>query len=167
MFFSRAVSIFLRFGEFVSAAVVLGLMAWFLHYHDEWDVGPLAREIYTTVIASLSVIFSLIWLIPTTSSMLHYPFDLLASAAWFAAFGILVDYLGDSGCGRAWEWNSFDIRVNSPWCGKWRAAEAFSFISAAFWFVSFLLGVYVYHRVSRDPVVTDGTTRRRWYRSRV
>lgn len=87
MIVSRLVSLFLRFGEFVSGAVVLGLVAWFLHEHDKWGVGPVAREIYTIVIASLSVVFSLFWMIPTTHSMLHYPFDLLMSAAWFAAFG--------------------------------------------------------------------------------
>jgi hypothetical protein len=86
MMLSRAVSIFLRFGEFVCAAIVLGIMAYFLERRRSWR-GPMAREIYTVVIATLSVLFSLVWLIPTTSSMLHYPFDLLASAAWFAAFG--------------------------------------------------------------------------------
>jgi hypothetical protein len=87
MIISRAVSIFLRFGEFICGAVVLGLMAFFLHRYDEFHIGPLGREIYTIIIAALSVLFSLVWLIPTTSSMLHYPFDLVASAAWFAAFG--------------------------------------------------------------------------------
>lgn len=78
---------FLRFGEFVCAAVVLGLMAFFLDQYDDFRVGPLGREIYTIVIACLSVLFSIVWMIPTTDSMLHYPFDFLASAAWFAAFG--------------------------------------------------------------------------------
>jgi hypothetical protein len=61
-------------------------MAYFLSTRNRWR-GSLAREIYTIIIAALSVLFSLIWLIPTTASMMHYPLDLLASAAWFGAFG--------------------------------------------------------------------------------
>jgi hypothetical protein len=90
MLLSRAFSIFLRFGEFVCAAVVLGIISWFLHQYDKYGAGPLGREVYTEVIAGLSVIFSLVWLLPTTASMLHYPADLFFSAAWFAAFGALV-----------------------------------------------------------------------------
>jgi hypothetical protein len=68
-----------------------------------------------------------------------------------------VDYVHDASCGGIFYWG--DISFRGPWCGKWKAAEAFSFIAACFWFVSFLLGVFVYHKVSRDPVATDGTSR--------
>lgn len=44
-------------------------------------MGPFSSEIYTVVTAGLSVLFSLVWLIPTTGSILHYPFDLLMCAA--------------------------------------------------------------------------------------
>jgi hypothetical protein len=166
MIVSRAISIFLRFGEFVCAAIVLGLMAFFINQYDDFRIGPLAREIYTIIIASLSVLFSVVWMIPTTSSMLLYPLDLLASLAWFAAFGILVNYIGSAGCGGIFYWSN--INFTGPWCGKWKAAEAFSFIAALFWGASFLVGVFVYHKLSsRDPVATDGTTRRRWGRSHV
>ncbi|KAF2109212.1 integral membrane protein [Lophiotrema nucula] len=165
MIISRTVSIILRFGEFVSAAVVLGLAAHFLNQYDNYRVGPLGREVYTIIIAALSVIFSVVWLIPTTASMLHYPADLFLSAAWFAAFGVLVNWIEKVNCGGIFSWGIISVRHNS-YCGQWKAAEAFSFISACFWFASFLLGVFVYHKLSRDPVVTDGH-RRRWRRSRV
>jgi len=165
MIVSRTVSIFLRFGEFVCAAVVLGLVAHFLNQYDETHLGPLGREIYTCIIAALSVILSIVWLIPTTSAMLHYPADLLLSAAWFAAFGVLVNWIDKVNCGGIFHWAGITIR--GSYCGQWKAAEAFSFISAIFWFASFLLGVIVYHKLSRDPVVTDGNRRRRWHRSRV
>ena len=91
MIVTRALSIFLRFAQFVSAAIVLGLVAYFLDRRNdnEWG-GLLGRLVYAIVIASLSVLFSLIWLIPTASSMMHYPFDLLMSAAWFAVFGVSI-----------------------------------------------------------------------------
>ncbi|KAF2476626.1 uncharacterized protein BDR25DRAFT_309987 [Lindgomyces ingoldianus] len=165
MIVSRMVSMFLRFGELVCAAVVLGIVSHFLHQYDHFGVGPLGREIYTCVISSLSVLFSFLWLIPSTSSFLHYPFDLLLSAAWFAAFGALVNWIDRVNCGGIWNWGG--ITARGSYCGQWKAAEAFSFIAACFWFSSFLLGVYVYHKLSRDPVATDGTRRRRWHRSRV
>lgn len=88
MIISRVVSIFLRFAEFVCGAVVLGLAAYFLDKHEHGSGGPFGRIIYSIVVASLSVLFSLFWLIPTVSSMLHYPFDIVMSAAWFAVFGV-------------------------------------------------------------------------------
>ncbi|KAF2264367.1 integral membrane protein [Lojkania enalia] len=155
MILSRAFSIFFRFGEFVCAAVVLGIVAYFINQYDEFGVGPLGREIYAIVIASLSVLFSLIWMIPTTASMMHYPIDLLFSAAWFAAFGVLVNWINRVNCGGIFHWGGITRR--GSYCGQWKAAEAFSFISAIFWLASFLLGVVVYHKLRRDPVATDGS----------
>ncbi|KAK7517824.1 integral membrane protein [Phyllosticta citriasiana] len=144
MILSRLVSLFLRFGQFVSAAVCLGVTSWFLYdqHHHDYD-GPKGREIYTLVIAALSIFFSLIWMIPFTFTFLHYPFDLFLSLAWFASFGLLVDWIGDINCGRAFHWGGL---TDNSYCSKWKADEAFAFISACFWFASFLLGAYVFHR---------------------
>ncbi|KAF2703915.1 hypothetical protein K504DRAFT_485401 [Pleomassaria siparia CBS 279.74] len=166
MAIARITSILLRFSQFVCAAVVLGLVAHFLNLRHEYGIGPLGRSIYTIVIASLSVLFSLVWLIPTTASMLHYPFDLLMSAAWFAAFGVLVDWVHRISCGGIWYWGNISFRGDQ--CGQWKAAQAFSFMSAIFWFASFILGIIVYHRLSKRVVATDGTRRNRsWHKSRV
>ncbi|PSN70405.1 hypothetical protein BS50DRAFT_632295 [Corynespora cassiicola Philippines] len=165
MIFSRLASIILRFAQFVCAAIVLGLVAYFLHQRDEYGVGPLGRSIYTVIIAALSVICSLLWMIPTTSSIISYASDLFFSAAWFAAFGVLVNYYRRVNCGSIWAWDGITFRRGNT-CGQWNAAQAFSFLSAIFWFASFLLGIIVYHRLSRGhPVTTDGS--RRWHRSRV
>lgn len=167
MLFSRLASLILRFAQFVCAAVVLGLTAYFLHQRDKYGVGPLARTIYSIVVASISVILALIWMIPTTSSIINYAADFVFSAAWFAVFGLLVDYFDDISCGSIWYWEGIRFRGNNT-CGQWNAAQAFSFLSAIFWFASFILGVITYHRLSRRPVATDGTRHRRWpRRSRV
>ncbi|KAF2752190.1 integral membrane protein [Sporormia fimetaria CBS 119925] len=149
MVLPRIASLLLRFLQFASAAIVLGLMAWFLDRHHHYGIGPKGREVYTIVIAAISIVGSLIWLIPTLANMLHYPFDLLMAAAWFAAFGILVDYVDDHGCGAWWSWKTRSF--HDPWCSKWKAAESFAFISAISWFLSFVIGVYVFHRIL-DPV---------------
>jgi len=158
MILSRVLSLFFRFGEFVSAAVVLGLIAHFLHIHHREHVGPLGREIYTTVIAALSVLVSLVWLIPFTSSFMHYPFDLLLSFGWFAAFGVLVNYIHKINCGSAFQWAGL---AHNNTCSRWKATEAFSFISACFWLASALLSMYVYHKVNRRGAAATGVDRSR------
>jgi hypothetical protein len=76
MIFSRLASLLLRLGQFIFAAIVLGLTAYFLHQHNRHGVGPFARLVYSVVWSSLSIIFAIIWAIPTTSSMTGYVSDL-------------------------------------------------------------------------------------------
>lgn len=154
MLVSRVVSLLLRLAQFVSSAIVLGIVAYFLYQRDHYGVGPLARTIYTEVVAALSVIFSLIWMIPTTSSIIGYSSDLFFTAAWFAAFGVLVNWYNSINCGSIWNWGGITLR--GDYCGKWNAAQAFSFLAAIFWFASFILGLITYHRLSTQ-VTTDGS----------
>lgn len=64
--------------------------------------------------------------------------DILISFAWFAAFGILVDAINSLPCGSIWSWH---FRGDSL-CARWKAAEAFSFLSAIVWIVSALVGIW-------------------------
>ena len=114
----------------------MGIVAHFLHQHHKYNIGPEGREIYTEVIAALSVVLSLIWLLPFTSQFLHYPFDLVISAAWFAAFGAFVNWIHRMNCGGIFHWRGL---TNGSYCSQWKAAEAFSFISACFWLASAIL----------------------------
>jgi len=165
MIISRFLSFFFRFAEFVCGAVVLGIGAYLLHIHHKQHVGPLGREIYTTVVAALSTLLSLLWLLPFTSSFMHYPADFFISVAWFAVFGILVNWIHKINCGSAFHWAGLQ---RSGSCNTWKAAEAFSFIAACFWLASALLGIYVYHKLTRHNTAVAATPRRRrWGRSRV
>jgi hypothetical protein len=83
MIVSRVVSLVLRVAQFVFAAIVLGLTAYFIYQRNRYGVGPLGRTIYTLVIATFSVIGSLVWMIPTKSSIASYASDFFFSAAWF------------------------------------------------------------------------------------
>lgn len=71
------------------------------------------------VIAALSVVLSIIFFIPFTSSMLHYPLDFIMTAAWFAAFGVLVDYLHDQNCGGIFHWGGI---TRGGYCGQWKVS---------------------------------------------
>lgn len=59
--------------------------------------------------------------------------DVILSLAWFAAFGILVDAIHKLDCGSIWHWGGF---LSGDTCGRWKAAEAFAFLSAFVWLVS-------------------------------
>ncbi|KAF2398588.1 integral membrane protein [Trichodelitschia bisporula] len=158
MIVSRALSFFLRFAQFVCGAVVLGLVAHFLHQHHKTHAGPIGREIYTEVVAALSVVLSLIWMIPFTSTFLHYTTDFILSAAWFAAFGTLVNWIHKANCGGAFQWGGIH---RGGYCGQWKATEAFSFLSAIFWLASAALGIHVVHRGTREATTSRGS---RWSR---
>jgi hypothetical protein len=165
MIISRFLSFLFRFAEFVCAAVVMGIDAHFLNVRRKTHVGPIGREIYTIVVSVLSVFLALIWLLPFTSTFMHYPMDFLLSAAWFGVFGALVNWLHKTGCGGAFNWSGIQ---HSGTCNQWQAAEAFAFLSACFWLASALLGVFVYHKLSRRAAADAAPRRRRrWGRSAV
>jgi len=165
MIATRAASLFLRFGQFVSAAVVLGIVGHFLRIRHKTGDGPRGREIFSEVLAAISLLLALLWLLPFTSSMLHAPVDLILSLGWFAAFGALVNWVHHLGCGGAFQWSGI---THGGKCNEWKAAEAFAFISACFWLASAILSIYISRKnrnAAANPVATDGTnSRRRWGR---
>jgi hypothetical protein len=162
MILADILSILLRLGELCFAAIVAGLTGNYLHAaqgQDSWDLG---RFIYTEVVAGLSILLALIWLFPFSGSFIHWPADFVISVAWWVAFGLEVNWLGGN-CGYVFDWNNIQVNGGDA-CPQLKADVAFTFLSAIFWLVSALLGIYWVHRRAA-PVGT--TTRRRWYRSRV
>jgi hypothetical protein len=118
---SRLVSMVLRFAELVCASVVAGIIGSYLDSYDDANTWPEKRFIYTETIAGLSILLSLIWLLPFTGGFLHWPIDLIISAAWFAAFGLLVNALGRNGCGGgAFSWGGI---TQGGVCNRWRVSS--------------------------------------------
>ena len=76
MIFTRLLSLVLRVAQFVFAAVVLGLTAYFMYSRTRHGVGPFGRTIFAIVWSSLSILFSVIWMIPTKSTIASYGSDL-------------------------------------------------------------------------------------------
>ncbi|KAI1332809.1 marvel domain-containing protein [Xylariaceae sp. FL0255] len=155
-------SMILRLAELVFATIVAGLNGEYLHEvrnTSSWDQG---RFIYTEVVAGIAIFLSIIWLFPFSSGFIHWPVDFLISAAWFVAFGLLVNYLDTTlnhTCGYVFDWSNIGLRGDQ--CGKWKAIIAFCFLSAIVWLVSGIIGImWVRERENR-------TYRRRAWRSRV
>jgi Membrane-associating domain len=88
---SRVVSILLRIGELAFAAVVAGIVGSYLHAYDQAHAWPQARFIYTEVVAGISMILALFWLLPFTATVINWPGDLIMFILWIVAFGLLVN----------------------------------------------------------------------------
>lgn len=152
----------LRAAELAFAAIIAGINGSYLHDMDNarGDSWPLARFIYTEVVAALAIFFALIWLLPFSGAFAHYPFDLFMSILWFVAFGLLVNYL-DGTCGYVFDWRGVTVLGKSV-CGRWKAVIAFAFLSAICWLASAIIGIlWVRNRTTRTY------ERRRWRGSRV
>jgi hypothetical protein len=80
---------------------------------------------------------------------------LVFTAGWAATFALLVRWFNGAGCGSAWSWAGISL-LGDNYCGQWRAAQAFSFLSLVVWFATFVLGVVTYHRLTRQPVINEG-----------
>ena len=134
--------------------VVAGIIGSYLHSYDSTNTWPGARFIYTEVIAGLSILLALLWLLPFAGGFIHWPADLFISVAWFAAFGLLVNYLHGSECNSAtFDWSGI---TNGGVCNRWKASEAFSFLSAIFWLASAVVGLWFTHKVTKDRAVAHG-----------
>lgn len=165
------ISMLLRIGELAFAAVVAGLTGEYLHSVRGSPAWTKKRFIYTEVIAAVSILVSLLWLLPFTATFIHWPVDFLLFVAWIVAFGLLVDFIGPLHCGSVFHWG--DI-THKGTCQKWKADVAFAFLSAIFWLASALLGLWYLRRrragVGRNAVAGDGVGtntvngRRKWYR---
>lgn len=162
MVMSGLFSMILRVAELAFAAIVAGLTGEYLRHTQDasaWDNG---RQIYTVVVAAISILLAIIWLFPFSGSFIHWPVDLLVSVLWFVAFGLLVDWL-NGGCGNVFDWSGIRLR-GDDFCAKQKANVAFAFLSAICWLASAILGILWVRK--REKTVATTTHRRRWYRSR-
>lgn len=146
--------------QLVFSAIVAGITGYYLHHSGQsaWDLG---RFIYTEVVAGLSILLSLLWLFPFSGSFIHWPTDLVLSAAWFAAFGLLVDQFHGT-CGNTFDWSNLHFRGTN--CGTWKSDEAFAFLSAICWLVSALLGARWVRKHTDRQAAAQNSARTRWYR---
>ncbi|KAI3397940.1 hypothetical protein diail_10109 [Diaporthe ilicicola] len=162
MILTDLVSMILRLAELAFGAIVAGITGSYLHANKGQSSWTLGRFIYGEVVAALSILLALLWLLPFSGSFVHWPVDLVISFAWFAVFGLLVDWLGGR-CGNTFDWSGIGFRGQN--CGSFKADEAFAFLSAICWLVSAFIGIYWVRR--HTATGTETTRKRRWGRSRV
>lgn len=159
MVLSRVVNIILRAAELAFAAIVAGITGWILSRSNE-DTKGFGRFIYTEVIAAITILVAFLWLIPFSSSFIHWPFDFFVSVCWFVAFGILVNLIGDS-CGYIFYWGNVAPRGDT--CGKFKANIAFSFLLAVCFLASALIGLLWTRKQERKVGAGPGYRHHRWF----
>ncbi|CAH0019988.1 unnamed protein product [Clonostachys rhizophaga] len=98
----KVLSILFRLGELISAIIVvaiLGRFSWLIHpAHVSVD----GRIIYTMVVASLGIVFSLLFIVPITALFLSFPFDFIMFIMWLIAFCLLETRTGTNTCTSSW-----------------------------------------------------------------
>jgi hypothetical protein len=118
------------------AATVIGLIL-----TSGTTVNPAdPKFLYATVISALSILLGLIWGIPMKSMLVMFLVDLFMFINWIIVFVLMAEYIAPMKCASIWAWG--EITKGGP-CSKWTAVVAFSFLSAAVWFLSFFAGFLV------------------------
>lgn len=162
MIISRLISVILRLLQLASAAIVTGIVGDYISDANQAGVNPADRFVYTIVIATFSLLASLILLVPFTASLTVFPLDILFFILWIVSFGLVVDFIAPMNCEWGWSWDGRYYLSDDPidQCQRWKACLSFIFLSAIFWLMSAILALWVVYR-TRGRV----GERRRWYRS--
>lgn len=90
MIISRLISVILRLLQLASAAIVTGIVGDYISDANQAGVSPADRFVYTIVIATFSLLASLILLVPFTASLTVFPLDFLFFVLWIISFGLVV-----------------------------------------------------------------------------
>ena len=129
-------SLILRIGELAFSATVAGLTGEYLHKNRGARASTHKRYIYTIVVAAISILFSLLFLLPFLGSFAKWPMDLILFVLWMVAFALLADANSDNNCGSIWRWGNVTSRDA---CGKYKANMAFAFLASIFFLVSAII----------------------------
>lgn len=87
---SKIVSVFLRLGALCSAIIVVGLLSRFFYLLHVANGPANGRLIYAAVVSVLSVIFSIILIVPAKYSFYAFPIDIVFFILFLIAFGLLA-----------------------------------------------------------------------------
>ncbi|THX99531.1 hypothetical protein D6D01_10436 [Aureobasidium pullulans] len=151
---SKIASIIIRANELLSAAIVVGILGHFLSIIDDANGSANGKIVYAVVIASLSLIFSIVLMVPLWFTFRVFPLDFVMFVCWMVAFGLLVNLTGTNACSSAWYYNYWGYNwgryyrtpvvtssavINNAGCADWRCVLAFSFMASMSWLGSFLL----------------------------
>jgi hypothetical protein len=95
---SRVLLVFLRLGQLACGAIVLGIIAYLFHRVSTAGVGPNGRLVYAAVIAALTIIDALVFIVPMAYAFWSFPIDFFLAVAWLIVFIVLetVSVLADA-----------------------------------------------------------------------
>jgi hypothetical protein len=85
----KIISVILRFGEFASAIIVLGILSRFCYHISVAQTDVDGRIIYAMVVACIGIIYSFFFCLPFKSLFLGFPFDFVLFVMWLVAYCLL------------------------------------------------------------------------------
>ncbi|KAK3306219.1 uncharacterized protein B0T15DRAFT_221934 [Chaetomium strumarium] len=155
---SKGVQVALRIFQLICSVIVLGILARFVHRVSAAGGSHDGRVIYGLVVASISTLFALVFIVPLLYSFLVFPFDFALFVMWLVLFCLLITRSGTSVCSSSWFCNYWGYYWGGFWrnpffngntsagCGHWRTSLAFSFMAMVAFLVTSILGAWVVSR---------------------
>ncbi|KAK4231896.1 hypothetical protein QBC38DRAFT_464843 [Podospora fimiseda] len=175
---ARACHVILRPFELACSVIVLGLLSRAIYLINQADIGQDSRILYAEVLAVISTLFSLLFVLPFLYAYLVAPVDVILFIMWMVAFGLLAARTGTNVCNSWWYWNYWGWAwgrwyidgvpnpawsfYNAPGCASYRVVLAFSFMVSIAYLLSAILGAIITSRYWKKdrPVSTHRTATR-------
>ncbi|KAK4120476.1 hypothetical protein N657DRAFT_579516, partial [Parathielavia appendiculata] len=145
---SRIVQSILRVWQLICSIIVLGILARFLHLLSQAGAAKDGRIVYGIILASISTLFSIVFMAPFMHSFLAWPADFALFIMWLVLFCLLITRTGTHTCSGAWFSNYWGFywggwRRVTPFgttgCDYWRTDLAFSFMAMFAFLVTTIL----------------------------
>lgn len=87
---SRALLVGLRIWQLICSVIVLGILASFLHRVSNAGATRDGRIIYSIITASISTVFSIVFIAPFLYAFLAFPADFALFVMWLVVFCLLI-----------------------------------------------------------------------------
>jgi hypothetical protein len=87
---SKIVLVIFRIWQIICSAIVLGILARFLHVLSEAGAARDGRVIYGIIVASISIVFAIVFIAPFMYAFLAFPFDFALFIMWLVLFCLLI-----------------------------------------------------------------------------
>lgn len=133
--------------------MVVGIIGSYFPFFGHRAGWPIKRFIFAVVVAGISILLSLLYLLAFRGAFHAWPMDLILAATWFSAFGLLVNSHHGQSCSMTYRRNSIPY---DGYCNRSKAAEAFSFLSGLVWLVSAVVGIYYVKKNRKEQAAAIG-----------
>ncbi len=87
---SKVVLVGLRIWQLICSVIVLGILGSFLHRLSNAGVSRDGRVVYGIITASISTVFSIVFIAPFLYAFLAFPGDFILWVMWLIAFCLLI-----------------------------------------------------------------------------
>ena len=87
---SKATSLIFRVGELICAAIITGILGYYLNILDDANVYN-SRIVYAISTGGISIFFSLVLMPPLNYSFFAFLLDFAIFVMWMVAFGLLIN----------------------------------------------------------------------------